>query len=80
MEKLDNIFSKIKEILEEHSNNFLEAHQTLGFQAKQQKLGYHSYGNKEVSLFGKKPKNTYIAGVIQKKTIKFLFVSHLFAP
>lgn len=34
------------------------------------------YGSKEVSLFGKKPQPTYIAGVIQQKN----YVSFYFSP
>lgn len=50
--------------------------QYIGSQAKQQKPAYHIYGNKEVSLFGKKPQPTYIAGTIQQKN----YVSFYFSP
>ncbi len=79
MEKLENIFSRIKEILEIHSKDFLKTHQTLDSQAKQQKPGYHLYGNKEISLFGKKPKNTYIAGVIQQKNYVSFYLSAIYS-
>ena len=76
MENLEVIFLKIKQVIEKHSSNFLIKHQYIGSQAKQKKPAYHLYGNKEVSLFGKKPQPTYIAGVIQQKN----YVSFYFSP
>ncbi|MFX1350519.1 MAG: hypothetical protein ACFE92_17750, partial [Promethearchaeota archaeon] len=76
MENLENIFLEIKEVIEKHSNNFLIKDQYIGSLAKQKKPGYHLYGSKEVSLFGKKPQHTYIAGVIQQKN----YVSFYFSP
>lgn len=76
MEKLENIFSEIKKIIEKNSNNFVVKDQYIGSQAKQKKPGFHLYGDKEVSLFGKKPQPTYIAGVIQQKN----YVSFYFSP
>ncbi|MFX1329538.1 MAG: hypothetical protein ACFE91_15535 [Promethearchaeota archaeon] len=76
MEKLEKIFIELKNILEKNSGTFLIKDQYIGSQAKQQKPGYHLYGNKEVSLYGKKPQPTYIAGVIQQKN----YVSFYFSP
>ncbi|MFX1419149.1 MAG: DUF1801 domain-containing protein [Promethearchaeota archaeon] len=76
MEKLENIFLELKKILENQSNNFLTKDQYIGSKAKQRKPAFHLYGNKEVSLFGKKPQATYIAGVIQQKN----YVSFYFSP
>ena len=76
MEKLENIFLEIKKILEKNSSNFLLKNQYIGSLAKQQKPAFHMYGNKEVSLFGKKTQPTYIAGVIQQKN----YVSFYFSP
>jgi len=76
MSILEEIFLKIKKILEKHSNNFYTAVETIGSKAKIKKLGYHLYGNEEVSLFGKDPQKTYIAGVIQQKN----YVSFYFSP
>ena len=76
MENLENIFSEIKKILENQSANLLVKDQYIGSQAKQQKPAYHLYGNKEVSLFGKKPQPTYVAGVIQQKN----YISFYFSP
>ncbi len=75
MEILDEVFKEIKKILEKNSEDFFKTAQYIGSQAKQ-KPGFHLYGNKEVSLFGKKPQQTYIAGVIQQKN----YVSFYFAP
>ncbi|MFX1274732.1 MAG: hypothetical protein ACFFBP_22800 [Promethearchaeota archaeon] len=76
MENLEKIFSEIKEILEKHSETFLITDKYLGSQARTKKPEYHLYGNKQVSLFGKKPQNTYLAGVIQQKS----YVSFYFSP
>ena len=66
-DNLEEIFLEIKKVLEKNSSEFFQTEQCIGSQAKQQKPGFHLYGNKEVSLFGKKPQQTYIAGVIQQK-------------
>lgn len=76
MEQLDKIFFEIKNILEKNSETFFAKDQYIGSQAKQQKPAYHLYGSKDVSLFGKKPQPTYIAGVIQQKN----YVSFYFSP
>lgn len=76
MEKLNEIFKELKEILVNHSSDFFKSEQYIGSQRKVKKPGYHLYGNKEVSLFGKKPQRTYIGGVIQQKN----YVSFYFSP
>lgn len=75
MENLDEIFKKIKNVLENNSEDLFTTDRYIGSQAKQ-KPGFHLYGNKEVSLFGKKPQQTYIAGVIQQKN----YISFYFSP
>jgi hypothetical protein len=79
MENLEEIFAKIKKILEKNSGNFLQKDQYIGSQAKQQKPGYHLYGSKEVSLFGKKPQPTYIGGVIQQKNYVSFYLSAIYS-
>jgi hypothetical protein len=76
MEQLEKIFIEVKNILENNSETFLAKDKYIGSQAKQEKPAYHLYGNKDVSLFGKKPQPTYIAGVIQQKN----YVSFYFSP
>lgn len=76
MENLSNIFKEIKKILVNNSSDFFKTNEYIGSQAKIKKPGYHLYGNTEVSLFGKKPQKTYIAGVIQQKN----YVSFYFSP
>lgn len=76
MEQLEKIFLEIKGILEKNSETFVVKDQYIGSQAKQEKPAYHLYGSKDVSLFGKKPQPTYIAGVIQQKN----YVSFYFSP
>ena len=79
MENLEDIFKEVKNILEKNSSDFLKTEQYLGSQAKQQKPGYHLYGSEEVSLFGKKPQNTYIAGVIQQKNYVSFYLSAIYS-
>lgn len=76
MVDLDSIFLEIKKVLEKNSENLLETEKYIGSQAKSQKPAYHLYGTEEVSLFGKKPQNTYFAGVIKQKN----YVSFYFSP
>jgi hypothetical protein len=76
MEQLDKTFQEIKKILENNSEPFLVKDQYIGSQAKQRKPAYHLYGSIDVSLFGKKPQPTYVAGVIQQKN----YVSFYFSP
>jgi len=79
MENLEEIFLNIKKILETHSGDFLIKDHYIGSQAKQQKPGYHLYGNKVISLFEKKPQNTYIAGVIQQKNYISFYLSAIYS-
>ena len=76
MVDLEKIFQEIKEILQNNSQDFLQTEKYLDSKAKTDKPGYHLYGNKEVSLFGKKPQSTYVAGVIQQRN----YVSFYFSP
>ena len=76
MDKLEEIFSEIKKILKEQSKDYIEADKYIGSKAKMVKPEYHLYGAEEVSILGKKPENTYIAGVIQQKN----YVSFYFSP
>ncbi len=79
MKKLEDIYKKIKEILEKNSETFLKTDHYIGSQAKQQKPGYHLYGRKEISLFGKIPQKTYIAGVIHQKNYVSFYLSAIYS-
>ena len=76
MKNLNDIFKELKKLLINNSSDFFKTNQYIGSQAKLKKPGYHLYGNNLVSLFGKKPQKTYIAGVIQQKN----YVSFYFSP
>jgi hypothetical protein len=67
MGNLEEIFSKIKDIFEKHSEGLTVKTEIIGSRAKAIKPAYHLYGSEEVSLFGKKPQKTYIGGVIKQK-------------
>ena len=79
MESLEEIFKAIKKKLENHSSSYLSTDLTIGSQAKQKKPGFHLYGKNEVSIFGKKPKRTYIAGVIQQKHYVSFYLSPIYS-
>jgi hypothetical protein len=76
---LDTIFLHIKEILANHSEDLVVADAYIGSQAKTKKPAYHLYGSKEVSLFGKKPQKTYVAGVIQQKNYVSFYLSAIYS-
>jgi len=76
MSDLDKIYQELKQALERHSENFLVKNHYIGSKAKSDKPAYHLYGKKEISLFGKPPRNTYVAGVIKQKN----YVSFYFNP
>lgn len=79
MENLEDIYQKVKCILEKNSSDFKKTDKYIGSQAKQQKPEYHLYGSKDVSLFGKKPQPTYIAGVIQQKNYVSFYLSAIYS-
>jgi len=76
MDKRNKLFLEIKKVLENNSENFSITEKYINSKAKIEKPQYHLYGNKEVSIFGKKPQKTYVAGVIQQKN----YVSFYFSP
>lgn len=66
-----------KLLLEFKKDKKLEIHQGyLGDSAKGDKKQLHIYSRNEVSIGGRKPQKTYIAGVIQQKN----FVGFYFMP
>ena len=79
MDKLEKIFEEVKQILKKNSSGFVERDEYIGSQAKQKKPGFHIYGSKDVSLFGKKPQPTYIAGVIQQKNYVSFYLSPIYS-
>jgi len=79
MENLDDLFSEIKLIIEKHSKGLITKTGTYNSQAKQKKPGYHLYGSKDVSLFGKKPQKTYIGGVIQQKNYVSFYLMPIYS-
>lgn len=79
MKDLDKIFLELKEILKNNSSEFVERDKYIGSKAKQQKPAYHLYGKKEVSLFGKEPQPTYVAGVIKQKNYVSFYLSPIYS-
>lgn len=78
-ESLDTIFLSIKAILAKYSQNLVVTDTNIGSKAKIRKPAYHLYGSKEVSLFGKKPQKTYVAGVIQQKNYVSFYLSPIYS-
>ncbi|MHA2334395.1 MAG: hypothetical protein ACXAEU_20380 [Candidatus Hodarchaeales archaeon] len=79
MDSLDIIFANVKGILEKLSAGFKVTGEIINSKAKEKKLAYHLYGTKEVSLFGKKPQLTYIAGVIKQKNYVSFYLSPIYS-
>ena len=79
MENLNEIFAEIKKILENQSEGFSAREEAIGSKSKIKKTSYHLYGTKEVSLFGKKPQQTYIAGVIQQKNYVSFYLMPIYS-
>ena len=79
MNDLDKIFLELMEILKKRSSEFVERDKYIGSNAKQQKPAYHLYGKKEVSLFGKEPQPTYVAGVIKQKNYVSFYLSPIYS-
>ena len=76
MSNLTEIFIVVKNMLEKHSEGLTVKNSIIGSKAKLKKPTFHLYGSKEVSIIGKKPQLTYLAGVIQQKN----YVSFYFSP
>lgn len=76
MDSLDLLFKDIKQLLIKYSSDFTSKDEYFGSKAKNKKPGFHLYGKKDVSMFGKVRQPTYLAGVIQQKN----YVSFYFNP
>ena len=79
MENLNEIFIEIKKILENQSDGLTARKEVLGSSVKIKKPGFHLYGEEEVSLFGKKPQQTYVAGVIQQKNYVSFYLMPIYS-
>lgn len=63
----EKIFLELKKLLKKHSTG-LEVHTDIpNSTAKDKKQQFHLYGVKPVSILGKRPKQTYVAGIIMQK-------------
>jgi hypothetical protein len=79
MEDLDKLFEDIKKTLEKHSEGLSAKSEIIGSQTKLLKPSYHLYGTKKVSLFNKKPQQTYIGGVIKQKNYVSFYLSPVYS-
>lgn len=75
-EQLRRDFLALKKIIKKYNNGSLEARSAIiGSKAAALKEGFHLYGKKSVSIAGRKPQQTYIAGIIlQKHFVGFYFM------
>lgn len=71
-------YEKLEKLLQALGERYrLEAHAGyLGENEKGEKRQLHLYGAREVSIRGRKPQKTYVAGIIQHKA----FISFYFMP
>lgn len=61
-------YAKLKTVLSRHADGLVVLDEFLGSEAKVKKVALHLYGAKEVSIGGRKPQLTYIAGIIWQKS------------
>ena len=71
---LDDIFKKLKFVLEKHSSGLDTFDEFLNSQAKIKKDSFHLYGKHEAEVYGKKQK-VFLAGIVkQKNYVGFYFM------
>lgn len=73
------IFDVLKKMLKKHSKGLYATEVIPGSKAKDKKDGYHLYGSKEVSILGRKPQKTYVAGIIMQKHFVGFYSMHVYA-
>ena len=61
---LDETFDALKKIIDKYASGLNTAERLPGSTAKENKKSFHLTGKKEVSILGRKPQKTYIAGII----------------
>lgn len=63
----EQLFGEVQQLLRRHGHGLNARTIVLDSKAKTQKRAYHLYGKKSISLHGRKPQPTYIAGIILQK-------------
>ena len=78
MTEKDNtrVFDDLIRIIDRKGVNFDLKEKVINSKAKGKKRGLHIYGKKKVSIAGRKPQQTYLAGIIEQKN----FVGLYFMP
>ena len=79
MDKLETIFIRIREILEQHAANLEVNEADIVSQKAKAKPSYQLYGQQEISIAGKKPQKTYVGGVIQQKNYVSFYLSPMYS-
>ena len=72
---LDDIFKKLRVVLEKHSDGLDTFDEFYKSKAKVKKDSFHLYGINEVEIYGKKHK-VFLAGIIKQKN----YVGFYFSP
>jgi hypothetical protein len=71
---LDDIFKKLKTVLEKHSSDLDTFDEFLNSKAKIKKDSFHLYGKHEIKIY-KKMQKVFLAGIIkQKNYVGFYFM------
>lgn len=79
-ESLDSLFVELKKILKKHATGkIVGLDELLSTTVKEKRPTYVLYGKKEVSVFNKKPQQTYVFGVIQQKNFVGFYSLPLYA-
>lgn len=79
MSDLEEIYRKLKQIIENNAEDLNKTPEIIGSKAKDKKPSIHLYGKKEVSLFNKKPQPTYIGGIIKQKHYVSFYLSAVYS-
>lgn len=61
------VFERLKKLLSRQAKGLDQYDEYPGSQAQDRKPALHLYGKRAVSIAGRKPQPTYVAGIIQQK-------------
>src|SRR3989344_5044669 len=78
-ETLQELFGKLKKLLEKNSAGLEMRESVIGSQAKGSKPALHLYGKKPVAIPGRKPQQTYLAGIILQKNFVGLYMMPIYS-
>ncbi len=78
-ETLQELFGKLKKLLEKNSAGLEMRKSVIGSQAKGSKPALHLYGKEPVAIMGRKPQQTYLAGITMQKNFVGLYIMPIYS-